>query len=41
MRSAAGYGRTKKTARVPVIMITALDKPGDREMGSQPAPTIS
>src|SRR6478752_3027976 len=25
--------QNKKTARVPVIMITALDKPGDREMG--------
>ena len=25
--------QNEKTARVPVIMITALDKPGDREMG--------
>jgi len=25
--------QNEKTARLPVIMITALDKPGDREMG--------
>ena len=25
--------QSKKTARLPVIMVTALDKPSDREMG--------